>query len=152
MDQKKVYPVEDVQKGDYMVWSVCSQAERNALVVLRDDKTVYATIKKTSHSTELQDLTNGTKGCFYGGGGNLRFEVTIYDTSNPQYGSKSMNGVIDGNAHIVGRTMSVCVEDGTTTTTTICTSHWLHGKRKDKDYGYKLSLLRSKNTGNSCRL
>lgn len=24
-----------------------------------------------------------------------------------------MNGVIDGNAHIVGRTMSVCVEDGT---------------------------------------
>lgn len=83
MDQKKVYPVEDVQKGDYMVWSVCSQAERNALVVLRDDKTVYATIKKTSHSTELQDLTNGTKGCFYGGGGNLRFEVTIYDTSNP---------------------------------------------------------------------
>lgn len=113
MDQKKVYPVEDVQKGDYMVWSVCSQAERNALVVLRDDKTVYATIKKTSHSTELQDLTNGTKGCFYGGGGNLRFEVTIYDTSNPQYGNKSMNGVIDGNAHIVGRTMSVCVEDGT---------------------------------------
>lgn len=61
MDQKKVYPVEDVQKGDYMVWSVCSQAERNALVVLRDDKTVYATIKKTSHSTELQDLTNGLK-------------------------------------------------------------------------------------------
>ena len=46
MDQKKVYPVEDVQKGDYMVWSVCSQAERNALVVLRDDKTVTPQSRK----------------------------------------------------------------------------------------------------------
>lgn len=112
-DQRKVYPVEDVMEGDYMVWSVCAQAERNSYVELKDDKYIYAKIKKTSHSTELQDLTSGTKGCFYKGGSNLRFEVTIFDSTSPQCGSKSVNGVIDGDARIVGRTMSLCIEDGT---------------------------------------
>ncbi|MCD8136346.1 MAG: hypothetical protein LUH01_10535 [Parabacteroides gordonii] len=111
-NQKKVYPVEDVKKGDYMVWSVCSQAERTAMVELKDDSYVYATINKTSHSTELQDLTSGTKGCLYKGGRNLRFEVTIFDASAPQQGCKSVNGILDKKARFVGRTMSICIEDG----------------------------------------
>lgn len=111
MDDKKIYPVEEVKEGEYMVWSVCSQTASRGLIVLRDDEQIYDTVSKDNTSTELQDLTKGTKGAFYGGGGNLRFEVTIHDALRPQLGCKSINGIIDGEARIVGHTVNICIED-----------------------------------------
>lgn len=94
-----------------MVWNVCSQTASTALVELKDDNTVYMSVKKENTSTELQELTQGCKGAFYTGGANLRFEVTIHNAVMPQRGCKSLNGIVDAEARVVGRTMSLCIED-----------------------------------------
>jgi hypothetical protein len=104
------YPVNFVEKNDYMCWHVCSQCYNLGTVVLRDDSTQYFTAEKTSTSTDLQHIAKG--GDFYKGGSNLRFEINIPASKNIT-ASVSRDGITDGKGANVGALNTFCVEDST---------------------------------------
>lgn len=110
MDDRKVYLVDDLKQGDYMVWNICSQTASTALIELKDDQNVYESVEKTDTSMELQQLA-GSKGAFYQGGANLRFEVTIHNAVVSQNACKTVNGIVSADGQTVGKTMSICIED-----------------------------------------
>ena len=102
------YPVNFVEKNDYICWHVCSQCQNVGTIVLKDDSIVYFTANKTSPSTDLQHLAEGGK--IYTGGSNLRIEINI-PASSKISASISRDGVTDGKGINVGALNTFCVED-----------------------------------------
>ena len=109
MANRKTYYLREFQKGDFMLWSVCSQCWNNFTVTLRDDKKTYAVICKNSHSTELQKLSQ--ESAFYEGGSNLRMEVEFHNGNIDIKESIVTGGIVDSNSNTVGYTYTYCLED-----------------------------------------
>lgn len=109
MAYKETYYLQEFKKGDFMLWSVCSQCRNKFTVVIRDDSTTYATIKKTDTSVELEKLSQNS--AFYKGGENLRIEITFEDKSVDIKESIVCGGIVDGHSKTVGYSYTYCLED-----------------------------------------
>lgn len=107
---KRTYSLSNVVKNDFIYWNVCSQAANLGEIVICDDQFRYATIRKTSSSTELQQL--GTGYAVYNGGNNLRIELDVPQSREIDANSFSSN-ITDKNGRIVGVAVTLCFEDGT---------------------------------------
>lgn len=111
MASKECYYLREFKNGDYMLWSVCSQSYNNFKVQIKDDRKVYMEVKKTSHSMNLQKLTQDA--CFYEGGNNLRIEIEFDDPNTDIKESIVTGGVTDRRSNTVGYTYTYCIEDST---------------------------------------
>lgn len=109
MANKETYFLREFKKGDYMLWSVCSQCYNLFTVVIRDDTKIYKMISKTSTDCTLQKLEQG--GDFYTGGANLRVELIFNDGNVDIRESIVSGGITDRRANTVGYTYSYCIED-----------------------------------------
>lgn len=109
MANKKTYYLREFRKGDFMLWSVCSQCWNNFTITIRDDKKEYDVIRKNSQSTELQKLAQ--KSAFYEGGSNLRLEVEFHNSSADIKESMVTGGIVDAYSNTVGYSYTYCLED-----------------------------------------
>lgn len=107
----KKYFLREFKKGDYMLWSVCSQCYYTYKVVIKDDHTVYANITKDNNSTNLQKLEQEAK--VYNGGTNLCVEITFDDSRVDIKESIVSGGITDAVSNTVGYIYTYCIEDGT---------------------------------------
>lgn len=111
MASSKKYFLREFQNGDFMLWSVCSQAYNKFTVVIKDDKKTYANIKKTDTSTSLKKLSQDSSE--YKGGSNLRVEVTFDNKKVEVKESILSGGITDSVSNTVGYVYTYCIEDGT---------------------------------------
>lgn len=109
MARKEQYYFREFRKGDYMLWSVCSQCYNNFSACIRDDTKVYAQINKSNHSCDLQKLAQSS--CYYEGGNNLRIEVEFDYPVTDIKESKVSGAITDRVGNTVGYTYTYCLED-----------------------------------------
>ncbi len=109
MAKNATYFLKNFRQGDYMFWSICSQCQSTATIVLKDDSRTYFTVNKTSPSTDLQKLAQDSAA--YQGGNNLRIEIMVnFPNANIQQTINSYN-ITDSCANIVGHGYNFCIED-----------------------------------------
>ncbi len=96
------------KKGDYLVWSVCSQCYYTGKVTMKDDTKTYFTAEKTSPITSLQNLGKGSVD--YAGGANLRIEIDVPQSTGLDVTNQS-SAILDKKSNNVGFVYDFCVED-----------------------------------------
>ena len=78
-NNKKTFYIKNLEKGDLMLWDVCSRCSNTFSVTIRDDDTIYKDIYKDTYKKEVDVLSYGS--AHYKGGKNLRIEVEFDDSS-----------------------------------------------------------------------
>ncbi|MEG1606987.1 MAG: hypothetical protein RR066_03940 [Mucinivorans sp.] len=96
------------QKNDFLFWTVATQCFNLGTVIIRDDATLYATIRKTSTSTSLQVLEQSTKQ--YTGTKGLRVEIDIPASDHIKVASEAVQP-IEAGGKTVGCCYNFCIED-----------------------------------------
>lgn len=109
MANRETYYLREFKKGDFMLWSVCSQCWNNFTVTIRDDKKEYAVIRKSIQLTDLQKLSQ--EAAIYEGGSNLRIEVEFDGTNIDIKESPVSGGIMDAHGNTVGYSYTYCLED-----------------------------------------
>lgn len=107
---KETYFLREFEKGDFMLWDVCSQCMNTFTVTIRDDKKVYANIRKANPSTELQILSQ--ESADYDGGSNLRIEIAFDNPDAKIKKSQTAGAIMDKQSNTVGFSYTYCIEDG----------------------------------------
>lgn len=98
------------KRGDYMFWSVCSQAGSKATIVLKDDSKVYFTVNKSTADWHLLKLAQDSAD--YTGGRNLRIEIEVYDHPDLDIkGSINAYNITTDKGSTVGYGYNICIED-----------------------------------------
>lgn len=107
MATKTIYLTQP-QKNDFLFWTIASQCQFTGTVVIRDNATIYSTVRKTSESTDVQVLEQSTRQ--YTGVDGLRVEINIPLSINIKVASESASPIKVGDK-TVGCCYNLCIED-----------------------------------------
>ncbi|SFR64779.1 hypothetical protein [Anaeromicropila populeti] len=111
MANTATYKIGNIEKGNIMFWSVCTQCGSHGVVTLKDDQQTYFTAKKDTDDWNLQSLAQAY--AIYQGGDNLRLEVEVtYPNADIEQSINSYN-ITDPSSNIVGYGYNYCIEDST---------------------------------------
>lgn len=109
MNNERTFYLREFKNGDFMLWSVCSQCWNTFTVTIRDENEVYAVIKKATHDTNLQKLSQDAKK--YKGGDALRVEI-VFDSEEVDIQESIVSGgVVDSHSNTIGYSYTYCLED-----------------------------------------
>jgi hypothetical protein len=102
-----------ISKGQRLTITATSMAGSTATIVLKDDKETYSTLSKNSTGSSYQFLGNGTG--VYGGGSNLRLEITINHISYEIVVKPLIDcaKIITSKGNIIGCVYNIAIEDWT---------------------------------------
>ncbi len=107
---RETYYLSQLEKGDLMMWDVCSQCSNTFSVTIEDDDTVYATIDKDTAKKELDIV--GQDSAIYQGGDNLRVVVQYYPLTVEIKTAKNSGTVKNEQGTTIGHLHSFSLEDG----------------------------------------
>lgn len=110
MSNSANYYLNNINQGDIMFWSLCSQTASTGSIVLKDDNQTYFNKIKDDSSTNLEVIANDS--AVYGGGANLRIEVVLNDGCNINQIINSYN-ITDPSSKTLGCAYNYFLEDST---------------------------------------
>lgn len=110
MSNTATYYLPNIDEGNIMFWSLCSQTGSTGSIVLKDDNQIYFNKTKDDSSNNLQVIT--TDSAIYRGGANLRLEVVLNEGCNINQIINAYN-IADSSSRTLGCSYNYCLEDST---------------------------------------